>query len=177
MLNPLQEYPGRDVRVQWVERGDPTSSVAEAVQVFLDMGKRTCDRYKKFIPAKECYSVATRAENNNTLFLTPDVGYQREGQRYEAPASGGQAMEGSRGDEIRQETVQEQEVGLNLEEDLQVTEALEELHQEGDKPDATLLDNERDNAANSHILDRDNTIIYLKKRVGDSHDVSKPAKD
>jgi hypothetical protein len=82
MLNPLQEYPGR-VRVQRVERGDPTSSVAKAVQVFLDMGKRTCDRYKKFIPAEECYSMATRAENNNTLFLIPDLGYQKEGQRYD----------------------------------------------------------------------------------------------
>jgi hypothetical protein len=73
MLNPLQEYPG-GVQVQRVEHGDPTSSVAKAVQVFLDMGKRTCDRYKKFIPA---------AENNNTLFLIPDVGYQKEGQRYD----------------------------------------------------------------------------------------------
>lgn len=172
ILDPFQEYAGRE-RVQTVERGDPTSRVAQAVQVFLDWGKRTCDRYKKYIPAEECYSVATQAENNYTLFLIPNVGYQREGQRYEAPASGGQ--EGSRDDEIRQEIAQDQEV--DSEGDLQATEALEELHHKGDKPDAALLDNEKDNAANAHILDKDNTIIYLKKRVGGSHDRSKPAKD
>jgi hypothetical protein len=33
MLNPLQEYPGR-VRVQRVERGDPTSSVAKQFRSF-----------------------------------------------------------------------------------------------------------------------------------------------
>jgi len=58
-----------------------------------------------------------------------------------------------------------------------VTEALEKLYYEGDKLDVALLDNEKENVANTHILDRDNTIIYLKKRVGDLHDVSKPAKD
>ena len=164
VLNPLQEYAG-NVRVQQVERGDPTSRVAQAVQIFLDMGKRTCDRNKKYIPADECYSVATRAENNNTLFLIPDVRYQTEGQRYEAPESGGQAMEESRQDEIRQE----------IEGQHQMTEGLEEPDQEMDKPDSALLDNEKDNAANAHILDRNNTTIYLKRRVGDSHDVSKPA--
>jgi hypothetical protein len=175
-LNPLQEYAGH-VRVQQVERGDPTSRVAQAVQIFLDMGKRTCDRNKKYIPPDECYSVATGAENNNTLFLIPDVGYQTEGQRYEAPESGGQAMEESRDDEIRQEIVWEQEVVQNLEGQRQTAEGLEELDQEGDKPDSALLDNEKDNAANAHILDRNNTTIYLKRRVGDSHDASKPAKD
>jgi hypothetical protein len=39
-----------------------------------------------------------------------------------------------------------------------------------------LLDPERYNAANSRILDKNTTIIYVRKRVGDSHDVSKPAK-
>jgi len=176
VLNPLQEYAGR-VRVQRVERGDPTSRVAQAVQIFLDMGKRTCDRNKKYIPADECYSVATKAENNNTLFLIPDVGYQTKGQRYEVPESGGQAMEESRDDEIRQEIVWEQEVMQNLEGQHQTTEGLEEPDQEGDKPDSALLDHEKDNAANTHILDRNNTTIYLKRRVGDSHDASKPAKD
>jgi len=42
---------------------------------------------------------------------------------------------------------------------------------EGDKLDSALLDNE-----NAYILDRNNTTIYLKRRVGDSHDVSKLAK-
>jgi cytochrome c1 len=40
-----------------------------------------------------------------------------------------------------------------------------------------LLDHERNNAANAHILNPDTTIIFLKKRVGNSHDVLKPAKD
>ena len=74
MLNPFQEFAGY-VRVQQVERGDPTSRVAQAVQVFLDMGKRTCDRYKKYIPVEACYDVVTKVENNNTLFLILDVGY------------------------------------------------------------------------------------------------------
>jgi hypothetical protein len=171
LLNPLK---AGHVRSQTVERGDPTSHVAQAVQIFLDMGKRTCDRNKKYIPADECYSVATRAENNNTLFLIPDVGYETEGQRYEAPESGGQAMEESRDDEIHQEIVKEQEVVQNLEGQHQTTEGLEEPGQEGGELDA---DNEQDNAANAHILDRSNTTIYLKRRVGDSHDASKPAKD
>jgi len=90
------------------------------------MGIRTCDRNKKYIPIDEYYSVATRAENNNTLFLIPDIGYQTEGQPYEALESGDQAMEESRDDEIRQEIGWEQEVIQNLEEQHQTTEALEE---------------------------------------------------
>ena len=64
-----------------------------------------------------------------------------------------------------------------MEKDVQVTDSLEELQDEEYTLDAALLDNERDNATNAHILDRDNTIIYLKRRVGDTHDVLKPAKD
>ena len=74
-------------------------------------------------------------------------------------------MEESRDDEIHQEIVREQEVMQNLEGQHQTTEGLEEP------------DNEQDNAANAHILDRKNTTINLKRRVGDSHDASKPAKD
>jgi hypothetical protein len=79
------------------------------------MGKRTYDRNKKYILADEYYSVATRAENNNTLFLIPDVEYEIEGQRYKVLKSGGQAIEESRDDEIRQEIVREQDVMQNLE--------------------------------------------------------------
>jgi hypothetical protein len=74
VLNPLQEYTGR-IRWQLIERGDPTSRVAQAVQIFLNISKRTCNRNKKYIPVDKCYSVATRAENNNTLFLIPDIRY------------------------------------------------------------------------------------------------------
>jgi hypothetical protein len=58
-----------------------------------------------------------------------------------------------------------------------VIEALEELYYKGDKLDTALLDNEKENTANAYILNRDNTIIYLKKRVEDSYNVSKLAKD
>ncbi|KAH8674847.1 hypothetical protein BGZ60DRAFT_526787 [Tricladium varicosporioides] len=181
ILDPSQVYT-EHVRMQKVPRGDPKSQVAQAVQVFLDMGKRTCDRYKRYIPAEDCYRVATSAGNNNTLFLIPDIGYQRGGQFYQAPESGGQAIEGRDG-EICQEIAP-----VDSEGDLEATEALEEYH-EGDKtesleelhredrPDVVLLENEKNNAANAHILDR-NIIIYLKRRVGgDSSDLSKSAKD
>lgn len=38
------------------------------------MGKRVCDRNARYILAEECYIVATKEENENTLFLTEDVG-------------------------------------------------------------------------------------------------------
>lgn len=56
-----------------VDYSDPTSHVEEKVQEFLHNGKRTCDRYKKIIPTEDCYSVATREENKNTLFLIPNI--------------------------------------------------------------------------------------------------------
>jgi hypothetical protein len=43
-----------------------------------------------------------------------------------------------------------------------------------DDSDCDLLDQEKDNAANSRILDKQ-IIIYFKKRVGGSHDISKLA--
>ena len=175
VLNPFQEYAGH--RIEPVERGDPKSSVAKAVRVFLSMGLRTCDRNKKYVAPDESYNVATRAENNYTLFLIPDVGYQTEGQRYEAPESGGHAVEEPRDDEIRQRMVWEEEVTQNLEGQHQMTKGLNEPDQVGDKPDSALLDNEIDNAANARIFDRNNITIYLKRSVGDSHDVLKPAKD
>ena len=73
MSNLLQEYV-REVLELKVDHGDPTSLVEQQVQEFLRNGKRTCDRYKKIIPAEECYRVATREENKNTLFLIPEIG-------------------------------------------------------------------------------------------------------
>jgi hypothetical protein len=52
-----------------VEYSNLTSLVKQQVQEFLYNSKRTCDRYKKIIPTKECYSIASRKENKNTLFL------------------------------------------------------------------------------------------------------------
>jgi hypothetical protein len=57
-----------------VEQDDPESLVAQEVAKYLKMGKRVCDRNAKYIPAEECYRVATKEENENTLFLTQDVG-------------------------------------------------------------------------------------------------------
>jgi hypothetical protein len=82
MLNPLQEYVGEVLELR-LDHGDPTSLVEQQVQEFLRNGKRTCDRYKKIIPAEECYSVATREENKNTLFLIPDIESQGKVQEVE----------------------------------------------------------------------------------------------
>jgi hypothetical protein len=103
------------VLVLRVEYSDPTSLVEQQVQKFLYNGKRTCDRYKKIIPIEECYSVATREENKNTLFLIPAIESQGEapeveGQGYEIVEEGDQAMEGLKDYEIQYETIQEQEV-------------------------------------------------------------------
>jgi hypothetical protein len=92
MLNPLQEYVRKVLKLR-LDHGDPTSLVEQHVQEFLRNGKRTCDRYKKIIPAKECYNIATREENKNTLFLILDIKSQREvqeaeGQGYEVVEEG-----------------------------------------------------------------------------------------
>jgi hypothetical protein len=88
LLNPLQEY--KEVLALRVNRGDPTSLVKQQVQEFLHISKRTCDKYKKIILAKECYSIATREENKNTLFLILDIRLLREveEQGYKAPKGG-----------------------------------------------------------------------------------------
>ncbi len=171
MFDPFRRYSNQ--RIMRIHHADPAAQVAEAVENYLTIHMRACDKYKRYIPTEECYNVAMRAENNYTLFFIPDEGYERKGESLEVLE---RAMKGWTDYEINQEIKQEQEVEQNLEGDLQVTDALEELHHEETIPDAALLGNEKDNAANAHILDRDNTIIYLKKRVGDSHDVSTPAK-
>jgi len=92
-----------------VDHGDPASLIEQQVRQFLQVGKRTCDRFKKNIPAEDCYRVATREENKNTLFLIPDLGSRREKeeQDYDVPEGGDQAMEGLRGDEVPQKIIQE----------------------------------------------------------------------
>ncbi|KAL5351936.1 hypothetical protein ACLOAV_003798 [Pseudogymnoascus australis] len=57
-----------------VKHDDPESLVAQEVANYSKMGKRVCDRNARYIPAKDCYRVATKEENKNTLFLTNDVG-------------------------------------------------------------------------------------------------------
>ena len=176
MLNPLQEYVGKVVEMR-VDHGDPTSLVKDKVQEFLSKGKRTCDRYKRIISAEDCYSVATIEENKNTLFLIPGIESQgeaqeAEGQGYEVADRGDQAMEGLKGHEIPHEIIQEREVYQAHD-----PEVLQQQIQEEESDDSLdlLLNPEMDNAANARILERGTTIIYLKKREGDSHDVSEPA--
>ena len=72
MLKPLQEYVGEVLELR-VDYSNLASLVKQQVQEFLQISKRTCDRFKKNIPTEECYNVATREENKNTLFLILDV--------------------------------------------------------------------------------------------------------
>ncbi len=61
-----------------------------------------------------------------------------------------------------------------------MTKALENCRipqQEIQEDDDDLLDQEKDNMTNTHILNRDTTIIFLKRRVKDSHNILKLAKD
>jgi hypothetical protein len=90
-LNLLPEYAGYE-RVVQVDNGDPTSLIAQQVNDFLSIGKRTCDRYKKYVPAGECYNVATREENKNTLYLIPDIESQANRQSYEVTEEGGHGL-------------------------------------------------------------------------------------
>jgi hypothetical protein len=92
MLQPLQEYIGKVLELI-VDYGDPSSLVEYQVLEFLRIGKRTCDRHKKYIPAEECYSVATSKENKNTLFLIPDVGSQEKAEECEMLKGGDKSME------------------------------------------------------------------------------------
>jgi hypothetical protein len=69
-----------------VDDGDPTSLIQQQVGEFLRQGKRTCDIYNTFLAEYECYDVAIRPENQNTLFLVPDVGHQAGVEEHEAQA-------------------------------------------------------------------------------------------
>lgn len=179
-LNTLQEYVEVVLELR-VDHGDPTSLVEQQVLDFLHKGKRTCDRYNRYLSPEECYSVATREENRNTLFLLPNVALQREaeGQGYQVPDEWDQAMESLGNHEVPQENTQEPGGGLQETKGLENHGVHLQQTQEGENDDVwdQVLDQEKENAAHAYILDRNTTIIYLKKRVGDSHDVSKPAKD
>jgi hypothetical protein len=83
-------------------------------------------------------------------------------------------MEGLKGHEILHEIIQEQEV--DQVHDPKVLQQQIQEEEESNNLLDNLLDPERDNVANSHILDQNTTIIYVRKRVRDSHDVSKLAK-
>ena len=147
IYDPLQ---GCNVEELRLDHGDPALLVQKQAQKYLSNGRRTCDRYKKLISLKECYSVATKEENQNTLFLIPEgCGIQRE-----VPD---QSTEDQKMIEYHRTRHQEDK------------EALEDWGE-------VLLDLEMQNAANSRILDSHNTVIYIKIRVEDSHDVSQPAK-
>ncbi|KAH7364008.1 hypothetical protein BKA65DRAFT_532668 [Rhexocercosporidium sp. MPI-PUGE-AT-0058] len=138
-----------------VEYGDPTSLVAQHATNFFNMGKRTCDRGKRYVPPRECYNVATSEGNKNTIFLMPDVKSQAHGQPSDPAEEGSQG----RPKEYTQER-QKQPHGVEVLEDWDFE---------------AVLASEQDNAANAQILGSENTMIHLKRRLGDSNDVSKPA--
>ena len=79
MLNRLQEDVGEVLELR-VDHGDPTSLVKQQATDFLLKGKRTYDRYRRYISSEEYHSVAIREENKNTLFLVPDIGLQRKAE-------------------------------------------------------------------------------------------------
>jgi hypothetical protein len=81
------------------------------------------------------------------------------------------SMEGLGGYKTPQKIIQGREIGQT--QDHNVLEGDEEE----DSGLLDLLHQEGRNVTNACILDESTIIIYLKKRVGDSHDVSKPAKD
>jgi hypothetical protein len=99
-------------------------------------------------------------------------------------------MEGLTGHEIPHQFMKEQEVEqahdcVAAKREHRVTGVLEnrtilqqQTQEEGEVyGEDDLLNHKRNNAANAYILDLDTTIIFLKKRVGNSHNVSKLAKD
>lgn len=173
--DPFDEYPGRSQELQ-LDHGDLASLlVAEQVMAFLALGQRTCDRNKKHASAEECYDIATQTENNNTLFLIPDFEFL-EGQD-SAESGAYQVVPVLRDIGVSQASIQPTEGNDNARKgplDLGLP-----LPNPEDFPEDCSTDDvlgiEQDNAANSYILQRDTTLIYLKKRVEDSYDVSKPA--
>ncbi|KUJ10914.1 uncharacterized protein LY89DRAFT_723432 [Mollisia scopiformis] len=162
MLSPVEEHVG-EVQELKVDHGDPASLVKQIVLEFFLKGKRTCDRYKKYVPADHCYNVATREENKNTLFLIPDVHYTREAGMgiHETPEG---AMEDPRDHESTQEIIQEPWG------ERQVTECLEGHRtpdSDGESLEA-LLEQAQENATNARILDKNTIIIRLWTSVQDT---------
>jgi hypothetical protein len=186
-LKPLQEYI-RKVQELRVGYSNPDSLVEEYIQEFLKKGKRTCNRNKKNISAKEYYSIATTEENKNILFLIPDIGLRgkAEEQGYKIPKRGDQTVEGLSNYKILQKIIQKQEIEQTQdykvpEREYQVTEGLENYRipwQEIPEEDNNnLLDQEKENLDNACILDSNTVVIYLKKRVDNIYNNSKLAKD
>ena len=181
MLNPLQEYVGEVLELR-VDHGDPSSHVEQQVREFLHKGKRTCDRYKRYIPENECYSVATREENKNTLFLIPGLELQVEAAgQGQVPEGGVRTTEGLGGPEAPPENIREQRERQETEHHRTpqhpTQEEDDDIWEWDDHRWEEVLDQEEENAANARILDKNTVIIHLRKRVDDTCDISKPAKD
>ena len=120
MMRPIEEY--ESVQELRVDPGDPSSLVERAVGEFLQKGKRTCDRDKIYLPADFCYAWATQPENQNALFLIPDVA----AQDYEV-SEVEQAMERLEDYEIPQNRQElEMEQVQDYEREHQMTEGLED---------------------------------------------------
>lgn len=182
MMEPIQEY--ESVQQLRVDLGDPSSLVERAVGEFLQKGKRTCNRYRVYLPADHCYAVATLPENQNTLFLIPDVAVQDYGapeveQVIERPEDLDTPPKTSLDLEIEHEQDHKRQYQLTerLQETITPQEHIQEnteMQEEGEEDDGSLLNGEMDNASNALILDGNSRFIYLRLRVGDMHDFTKP---
>jgi hypothetical protein len=151
-----------------VDDGDPTSLIQQQVGEFLRQGKRTCDIYNTFLAEDKCYDVAIRPENQNMLFLVPDVGHQRSLEEH-----GGQAPEFQTLPDLGHSNI-DREISQGPGRDRSATQDPENPGRETGDDYESVLELERENATNADILGSDTTIIHLKKGTGD---LSKPAKD
>ena len=68
IVNSLLNY-SKEVLELRIDCSNPYALIKLQVQEFLYKGKRTCNKYKKNIFAKEYYNIVIQKENNNTLFL------------------------------------------------------------------------------------------------------------
>jgi hypothetical protein len=130
--------------------------------------------------------IATQPYSKNCLFLIPDIKSQEEALEPEAQGGENQAIVDLENYEMSQKNIQELEMELAhttevLERGYQAIEGQEDRRMDGqqtgkeedgimagqqmrgeDDSDCDLLDQEKDNAANSRILDKQ-IIIYFKK--------------
>ncbi|KFY64302.1 hypothetical protein V496_03333 [Pseudogymnoascus sp. VKM F-4515 (FW-2607)] len=174
-----------------VKHDDPESLVAQEVANYSKMGKRVCDRNERYIPAKDCYRVAIKEENKNTLFLTNDVGEDKVMGEVNSFHFQYQAPEFSNAFSAPRTKAADPEIKLELGDKVDFTgirphvptNESNMLHQEpmvntppGEQQDGeesdSVLNKEKGNAANAHIYNP-MTVICLKKVVASSYDAGK----
>ena len=121
--------------------------------------------------------MATREENNNTLFLIPEVKPQGEGQG-KVPMRGDKALQVMREHGTSQQNIEKPQSQRQRAEKLE-NQGIPPHHTEDDRENEAfndLLRHEKENVTNARIFDTDQTTDYVVEREGDSDDVSRPAK-